>query len=583
MGRKALIICIKNYNNFQNLPDGCWNDARRIGEMLWKNDWQVLLYPRTFEFVVQPESKKQNFSYSRNRNTTICSNYLAKELEDFFKSVRTGEDVLVYIVGHAFVVDKVGTPMYDRQNNEPVHENWGDCPVRLAVSNSHPESYKNSISFSWLSSTFQSAVVRGVRSLTILLDCCYAGRILDWFDLNQLKSKNFAIALACGPEEESYIQKKTKESESSTYFTIALKNIFNEYFQDSYRNFYFTDLQANLASYFNFIKRKTEATKLQNPEFISLGKIKILRSVQNETISNKPSNKCISYSLNDLQTLDYRESREQFADWLDENCEVPRIGFFYLESNDQREITWHFSCLLQEIDGYPDPRFEQRENTKNLLQDLCGKEVTGVSSQPIVDINEDWISGKPILILIDDHVSPSSFSWIKIVQKLDSLPRNSLNTPFMFWFFGRKDISCGQGFIKNDVKIAFEYAKKAINFTCTPCRFCTLDFSQSDEIFLNQRVNNEGRRTRGYDFRAWGNDRNRRNRLAETLKVNPDLVSRVLDGMSLCRYAQADGYQAWTYFFEILGQQETWKTIQYQSLPYLIEFKHYDGTESSET
>lgn len=546
MPKKALIICIKNYERFTSLPDGCWQDARDIGTILWqRGNWQVTLYPGVFD------KEKQFFKYSRNPEYIISYDSLAKKIKKFFKSTTGEDDVLIYILAHGFVFKEA-----EQKDND-------HYSVRLAASDSNPQSCQSSISFESLAKLFEKFVSRGLRSLTVLLDCCYAETILHFLDLNQLKTQNFAIAVACRSEEESYIQ-NTNGTHSSTYFTRALKEILCEHHENSDKNLYFPEVHACLKTKFDLLRKDTEASNGQTPNYISCGTIQILGAAKQGSMSNKFID--IDRLLIDLQQLDYYDSRNQLIDWLNKDRKSPKIGIFYLESSSEQEITWHFSCLIKEISGsYNNPKVEKLENTKTFLQVLCNKEIETHSSHQYEDIYQEWTSGlKPILIPVEHRSCPPNLPWETIVKELVSLHQDHPGVPFMFYFLGKK---CPPGFT-NNVKTAFENMKAAIAATSEFDRFYVSKFGEPSQPIVNG-VSNRGI----YDCRSWGYDEGRRSHLAKIIQVNPTLISTVLDGMNPDQYSQKTGYQVWTDFFEMLDKTTFWEDIQADNLPCRIELQ----------
>ncbi|USR92212.1 caspase family protein [Phormidium yuhuli AB48] len=538
MPKKALIIFIKNYKNsksFPSLPDGCWQDARDIGTILWqRGNWQVTLYPGVFN------QERQFFKYSRDPEYIIPYDSLAKKLKTFFKD-ETGkdDDVLLYIIAHGFVF------------GEAVPKDNDHYSVRLAASDSDPQSSQKSISFEDLAKLFEKVLFRGLRSLTVLLDCCYAGKIWDCLDFNQLRTQNFAIAVACRSQEKSYIQ-NTNRTNSSTYFTRALKEIFCEHHQNSDKDLYFSEVQTCLKTKFDLLRKDTEASNGQTPNCSSFSTIQILSSAKQGSMSNKS----IEAVLIDLQKLDYHTSRNQLIDWLDKDRKSPKMGIFYLESSSKEEITWHFSCLVKEISSYyykhPNPKVEESENTKTFLRVLCGKEIESASYE---DIYLEWTSAlTPILIPVENRSCPPNLDWEKIVEKLVLLHQFHPGVPFMLCFLGK---TYPPGSIKNNnVKTAFENMKAAI--AANSDKFYISKFGEPSQSIVNG-VSNRGI----YDFRTWGYDEGRRSSLANILQVNPTMIWRVIDSMSNeARYKAANGYQSWTGFFGELEKQDIWDTIQ---------------------
>lgn len=537
MPKKALIICIKNYRDFNSLPDGCWQDARDISTILWqRGDWQVTLYPRVFE------EKRQFFMYSRNPECTIPYNSLAEKLNTFFE-YETGkdDDVLLYIIAHGFMFREAEPKDNDHYS------------VRLAASDSDPQSSRKSISFEDLAKLFEKFLFRGLRSLTVLLDCCYAGKILDCLDFNQLKTQNFAIAVACRSQEESYIQ-NTNGTHSSTYFTRALKEIFCEHHQNSDKNFYFSEVQTCLKTKFDLLRKDTEASNGQTPNYSSFSTIQILSAAKQGSMLNKS----IEAVLIDLQKLDYHTSRNQLIDWLDKDRKSPKMGIFYLESSSKEEINWHFSCLVKEISSYYENlRVEESENTKTFLRVLCDKEIETASYE---NIYREWTSElTPVLIPVENRSCPPNLPWETIVKKLVLLHQYHPGVPFMFCFLGK---TYPPGFMRNNVKTAFENMKAEIAANSESDKFYISKFGEPSQLIVNG-VSNRGI----YDFRTWGYDEGRRSRLANILQVNPTLILRVLDGMSNeGQYQFANGYTSWKHIFEILDQQDIWNTIQEEHL-----------------
>lgn len=295
-----------------------------------------------------------------------------------------------------------------------------------------------------------------------------------------------------------------------------------------------------------------------------------LKQVQETQPQVKVDTPPIDDLLKDLKNLDYHKSRYRFRACLSSNRRDKKIGIFYLDSSDSREITWHFCCLLKEFFV---ARYHEKEQIKRLhnadlvLSELCqkGKNKNLGSSEVLRNIYSEWkIVKRPTLILVENRICPdANFSWETIVEKLVLLCQEHPGIPLIFWFFDQNYSS----YIKNNrVKNAFTKMEAAINASSDSEKFSVINFSEPTSSTFNevQRKGTDNLEDLQYNEGL-------RDRIARILQVDPTLISTVFDGMNPDQYSQETGYEVWKYFFKLLDKTTFWEDIQAEHLPCRIE------------
>jgi energy-coupling factor transporter ATP-binding protein EcfA2 len=152
MARYALVIGIAKYgDNFQNLPKAV-NDAEQIAKLLREQG----------RFDVEPLPRKLVESENRWQvapDKQLTGKDLGQRLNTFLLEKAEGDEVLIYFAGHGFkALSSAGRPM-----------------GYLATSDCNKDG-QNAFSFddfTWLIKKSR------LSSLVVLLDCCYAGSLLE--------------------------------------------------------------------------------------------------------------------------------------------------------------------------------------------------------------------------------------------------------------------------------------------------------------------------------------------------------------------------------------------------------------------
>ncbi|MBD2168301.1 caspase family protein [Calothrix membranacea FACHB-236] len=151
MARYALVIGIAKYDNFTNLPKAV-NDAEQIAQLLKEHG----------RFDVQPLPGKLIESENRWQVTAekkLIGKELGQTLRLFLLEKAKGSEALIYFAGHGFEAPSL----------------TGEPKGYLATSDCHKDG-QNAIAFD----DFNSLIAKSqLSSLVVLLDCCYAGSLLE--------------------------------------------------------------------------------------------------------------------------------------------------------------------------------------------------------------------------------------------------------------------------------------------------------------------------------------------------------------------------------------------------------------------
>ncbi|MEH2382737.1 MAG: caspase family protein [Nostoc sp.] len=152
MPRYALVIGIAKYDNLTNLPKAV-NDAEKIVELLRERG----------RFDVQPLPGKLIESENRWQVTPdkkLIGKELGQTLRTFLLEKAKGSEALIYFAGHGF----------------EALSNTGEPKGFLATSDCNKVDGQNAIAFDDLNTLIAKSQL---SSLVVLLDCCYAGSLLE--------------------------------------------------------------------------------------------------------------------------------------------------------------------------------------------------------------------------------------------------------------------------------------------------------------------------------------------------------------------------------------------------------------------
>ncbi|MEH1816690.1 MAG: caspase family protein [Nostoc sp.] len=151
MARYALVIGIAKYDNFTNLPKAV-NDAENIAQLLRQHG----------RFDVQPLPGKLIESENRWQVTAekkLLGKELGQVLRLFLLEKAKGSEALIYFAGHGFEAPSL----------------TGEPKGYLATSDCNKDG-QNAIAFD----DFNTLIAKSqLSSLVVLLDCCYAGSLLE--------------------------------------------------------------------------------------------------------------------------------------------------------------------------------------------------------------------------------------------------------------------------------------------------------------------------------------------------------------------------------------------------------------------
>ncbi|MEH2336397.1 nSTAND1 domain-containing NTPase, partial [Nostoc sp.] len=151
MARYALVLGIAKYDNFTNLPKAV-NDAEQIAQLLRKQG----------RFDVQPLPSKLIESGDRWQialDKKLTGKELGQALRIFLLEKAKGAEALIYFAGHGFEAPSL----------------TGEAKGYLATSDCNKDG-QNAIAFD----DFNTLISKSqLSSLVVLLDCCYAGSLLE--------------------------------------------------------------------------------------------------------------------------------------------------------------------------------------------------------------------------------------------------------------------------------------------------------------------------------------------------------------------------------------------------------------------
>ncbi|BAY35058.1 WD-40 repeat-containing protein (plasmid) [Nostoc carneum NIES-2107] len=151
MARYALVIGIAKYDNFTNLPKAV-NDAEQIAQLLKEHG----------RFDVQPLPGKLIESenlWQVTPDKKLLGKELGQRLRLFLLEKAKGSEALIYFAGHGFEAPSL----------------TGEPKGYLATSDCNKDG-QNAIAFD----DFNTLIAKSqLSSLVILLDCCYAGSLLE--------------------------------------------------------------------------------------------------------------------------------------------------------------------------------------------------------------------------------------------------------------------------------------------------------------------------------------------------------------------------------------------------------------------
>ncbi|MHC5714072.1 MAG: nSTAND1 domain-containing NTPase [Nostoc sp.] len=152
MPRYALVIGIAKYDNLTNLPKAV-NDAEKIAQLLREHG----------RFDVQPLPGKLIEGENRWQVTPdkkLIGKELGQTLRTFLLEKAKGSEVLIYFAGHGFEALSL----------------TGEPKGFLATSDCNKVDGQNAIAFDDLNTLIAKSQL---SSLVVLLDCCYAGSLLE--------------------------------------------------------------------------------------------------------------------------------------------------------------------------------------------------------------------------------------------------------------------------------------------------------------------------------------------------------------------------------------------------------------------
>jgi ABC-type multidrug transport system fused ATPase/permease subunit len=193
MAKYALIIGIGQYEHFSNLPKAA-TDAEAIAQLLEQHAYNVTRLPRKLVGENQ---------WAIDREGKLKSAELNREIKSFLRERANKQEAVIYFAGHGF---RVTNPTTD------------GIEAYLATSDSTKEGL-SSVQLGDLNVLISRS---NLSSLVMLLDCCYAGSLIDQRSLLQpvqstiSQKQNYCLIAACRNFE------RAREGDQHGIFTAAV-------------------------------------------------------------------------------------------------------------------------------------------------------------------------------------------------------------------------------------------------------------------------------------------------------------------------------------------------------------------------
>ncbi|WP_017660035.1 caspase family protein [Baaleninema simplex] len=424
--RHALVIGISKYKSWTTLKNA-WKDAESISQCLEKyGDYQVTRIPS--KYIIEQEGKRGVYKLIEDYlSYTDLTNAIKKILED----TDDGSELLIYFAGHGF----------------SAKDNFDDEYGYIAASNSKKcGSY--AIALESLNKQFIKRLKRSKSGLVVLLDCCYAGSILEGAIEKQIFSQsfaslikyvNFGILAACRRTEKAY------ESDISDHgqFTEAILHAIEDHSQNDLLTF------SGLAQYVAVALRGTG----QEPVDLALqgSTLEIINCLNKQNPKEQPIEKFLRL----LFCLNYKKPDRIFREFMEEFDR--RVGAFWIRGKRDSAQKWLLYRLW--VDFVPGSiqafkkTFKIRTGSRieDLWQQLASWLETEAEPNAIVEeILEQWQNKKTVAIVFyeierlstDDLQAFIDNLWVPLVRKTQDY---DIDTPLLLFFvdLGRKgDRTC---------------------------------------------------------------------------------------------------------------------------------------------
>ncbi|MEH2451157.1 nSTAND1 domain-containing NTPase [Nostoc sp.] len=200
MARYALVLGIAKYDNFTNLPKAV-NDAEQIAQLLREQG----------RFDVQPLPGKLIESENRWQITPdkkLTGKELGQALRIFLLEKAKGADALIYFAGHGFEAPSL----------------TGEAKGYLATSDCNKDG-QNAIAFDDLNTLISKSQL---SSLVVLLDCCYAGSLLERSFINSGFSVFNSKQDYCLITASRAFERAREDAEGGIFTKAVIKGLFED-------------------------------------------------------------------------------------------------------------------------------------------------------------------------------------------------------------------------------------------------------------------------------------------------------------------------------------------------------------------
>ena len=345
--RHALVIGISQYRQtyWPNLENAC-RDAEKIAQYLETyGGYEVTRVPSRY---ICPDSGEPGFYQVVDHKCQFEN--LVQEIRDFLTNADPSYELLIYFGGHGFLVSRVVS---------------GQTVGYLAASNSDKQG-NNAIPLNEFNELLAERLRRSTTKLVVLLDCCYAGSVIEGTlekqslqPIMSLPSQypNFGILASCRQSQLSY------ESDVSRHglFTEAILRAMNDYYAEK-KVLTFAALVHEVGLNLRGTGQEAADSSFQGSSIDIVNSFPVNSSNKNSFIKI-------------LGRFNYVQQKRRFQVFLEDAD--PRIGAFWLRGERDSAQKWLLSQLwLQNVPNSTKAikktlTMTTRQNTERILEKLA--------------------------------------------------------------------------------------------------------------------------------------------------------------------------------------------------------------------
>ncbi|NMG60846.1 caspase family protein [Geitlerinema sp. P-1104] len=417
--RHALVIGISQYRQtyWRNLVNAC-RDAEKVAQYLEKyGGYEVTRVPSQY---IRPGSGEPGFYQVVDRDCEFEN--LVQEIRDFLINTDSSYELLIYFGGHGFLASRILS---------------GQTVGYLAASNSDDKG-QNAIPLDDFNCLLVERLRRSTTKLVVLLDCCYAGSVVEGTIERQslqmimtLPSQypNFGILASCRRTQLAY------ESDVSGHglFTEAILTAMNEYYA-----------KAKVLTFAGLVHEVGLALRGTGQEAADSSS----QGAAIDIVNNFPVNpRSKNNFINILGRLNYAQQKRKFQVFLDDAN--PRIGAFWLRGERDSAQKWLLSQLW--VQNVPNSTkaikktltMTTRQDTERILEKLARwLEVEATPEALIERILENCKTGETVALVLyqveclDDETLEELIDtfWNPLVNAAQKTYQNhSLDNPLLLF------------------------------------------------------------------------------------------------------------------------------------------------------